>query len=78
MDHSRTSPGISESGTFYKGNEDYPAALSFVNKVLEKDPDFADALLLKAQILWEGFGQSHAAIQFLEKTLSLEDENKIK
>jgi len=62
---------------FNKENRDYPAALSFVNKVLERDPDFTDALLLKAQILWEGFGQSHAAIQFLEKTLSLEDKNNM-
>jgi uncharacterized membrane protein len=69
--------GFLSQARFNKGNGDYPAALSFVNKVLEKDPDFADALLLKAQILWEGFGQLHAAIQFLEKALSLEDENKM-
>jgi uncharacterized membrane protein len=69
--------GFLSQARFNKGNRDYPAALSFVNKVLEKDPDFADALFLKAQILWEGFGQSHAAIQFLEKTLSLEDGNKM-
>jgi hypothetical protein len=69
--------GFLSQARFNKENRDYPAALSFVNKVLEKDPDFAEALFLKAQILWEGFGQSHAAIQFLEKVLSLEDENKV-
>ncbi len=69
--------GFLSQARFNKENRDYPAALSFVNKVLEKDPDFADALFLKAQILWEGFGQSHAAIQFLEKILSLENENKM-
>ena len=69
--------GFLSQARFNKENRDYPAALSFVNKVLEKDPDFADALLLKAQILWEGFGQSHTAIQFLEKVLSLENENKM-
>ena len=69
--------GFLSQARFNKENRDYPAALSFVNKVLEKDPDFADALFLKAQILWEGFGRSHAAIQFLEKVLSLEDDNKM-
>jgi uncharacterized membrane protein len=67
--------GFLSQARFNKENRDYPAALSFVNKVLEKDPDFADALFLKAQILWEGFGQAHAAIQFLEKVLSLDAEN---
>lgn len=69
--------GFLSQARFNRENKDYPAALSFVNKVLEKDPDFTDALLLKGQILWEGFGQSHAAIQFLEKVLSLENENKM-
>ena len=69
--------GFLSQARFNRENRDYPAALSFVNKVLEKDPDFTDALFLKSQILWEGFGQSHASIQFLEKTLSLEDENKM-
>lgn len=68
--------GFLSQARFNRENRDYPAALSFVNKVLEKDPDFADALFLKAQILWEGFGRPHAAIQFLEKILSLEDDNK--
>ena len=69
--------GFLSQARFNKENKDYEAALSFVNRVLEKDPDFADALFLKAQILWEGFGQSHAAIQFLEKVLALEDVNKM-
>ena len=69
--------GALSQARFNKENRDYEAALSFVNTVLEKDPDFTEALFLKAQILWEGFGQSHAAIQFLEKVLALEDENKM-
>jgi len=69
--------GFLSQARFNRENKDYPAALNFVNKVLEKDPDFTDALLLKAQILWEGFGQSHAAIRFLEKTLSLTDEKNL-
>jgi tetratricopeptide (TPR) repeat protein len=69
--------GFLSQARFNKENENYPAALSYVNKVLEKDPDFAEALFLKAQVLWEGFGHSKAAIQFLEKILSLEDDNKM-
>lgn len=69
--------GFLSQARFNKENRDYEAALSFVNMVLEKDPDFTDALFLKAQILWEGFGHSHAAVQFLEKILALEDENKM-
>jgi len=69
--------GFLSQARFNRKNENYPAALSFVNKVLEKDPDFVDALFLKAQVLWEGFGHSKAAIQFLEKILSLEDDNKM-
>ncbi len=69
--------GFLSQARFNKENKDYEAALSFVNKVLEKDPEFADALFLKAQILWEGFSQSRAAIQFLEKVLALEDENNM-
>ena len=69
--------GFLSQARFNKENENYPAALSFVNKVLEKDPDFADALFLKAQVLWQGFGHSKTAIQFLEKILSLEDSNKM-
>ena len=69
--------GSLSQARFNKENKDYPAALTFVNQVLQKDPDFSDALFLKAQILWEGFGLSKAAIQFLEKTLSLENENKM-
>ncbi len=65
--------GFLSQARLNKQNSDHPAALIFVNKVLEKDPEFADALFLKAQILWEGFGLSNAAIQFLEKTLSLKD-----
>jgi len=69
--------GFLSQARFNKENGDYPAALSFVNNVLKKDPDFVDALFLKAQVLWEGFGQSESAIQFLEKILSLDDENKM-
>jgi hypothetical protein len=41
-----------------------------VNRVLEKGPDFANALFLKAPILWEGFGQAYAIkIQKVEKSV---------
>jgi len=65
--------GYLSQARFNKDNQNYTEAFSFANKVLEKDPDYAEALLLKAQILWEGFGRADAAVRFLEKSLSLND-----
>jgi tetratricopeptide (TPR) repeat protein len=69
--------GFLSQARFNKDNAEYTLAFNYVNKVLDKDPDFAEALILKAQILWEGFSQADAAIQFLEKALSLDDGDKM-
>lgn len=69
--------GFLSQARFNKENNDFETAHVYVNKVLEKDPEFADALFLKAQLLWEGFGRPDKALQFLEKILSLENENPI-
>jgi len=53
-------------------------ALIKIEEVLAKDPDFAEALLLKAQILWEGFEDCKAARKCLQKILAAEpDENAV-
>jgi len=49
-------------------------ALVAVENVLAKDPDFPDALLLKAQILWEGFTDAPAARSIVMKILHLETD----
>ena len=53
-------------------------ALIKIEEVLAKDPDFVEALLLKAQILWEGFEDCKAARKCLQKILAAEpDENAV-
>jgi len=48
----------------------YPKqALIHVNAILALEPDFPEALLIKAQILWEGFGNAGAAQAHLEKLM---------
>lgn len=51
-------------------------ALIKIEEVLAKDPDFVEALLLKAQILWEGFEDCEAARGCLLKILAAEPEEK--
>jgi len=53
-------------------------ALIEIEKVLAKDPDFVEALLLKAQILSEGFEDCKAARKCLHKILAAEpDQNAV-
>ena len=65
--------GLLSQARFNKDNGDYTLAFNYINQVLQKDPDFPEALVLKAQILWEGFSRADAALQFLDKVLSLDD-----
>jgi hypothetical protein len=51
-------------------------ALLTIGEVLAKDPDFVEALLLKAQILWEGFEDGKAARGCLLKILAVEPDEK--
>ena len=61
---------------FHKREGDFDRALSLVNNVLEKDQEFPEALYLKAQILWEGFGNRSAAVSYLERTMQLAGEGE--
>jgi len=54
-----------------KGNGHFQEALSIINQVLEKDPDFPDALYLKAHIMWEGFNNSKGALKCLIRIMEL-------
>jgi len=51
---------------YHKMNQRFPRALLKIEEVLAKDPNFSDALLLKAQILWEGFDEAIEAKRCLE------------
>jgi hypothetical protein len=59
-----------------KRQKDFDRALYLVNQVIDKAPDLPEALFLKAQILWEGFGNVAAAERHLEKVIQLVDEKE--
>ena len=52
---------------YYKMRKEYDQAFKAVNNVLNSDPKFSEALLIKAQILWEGYENSTAAKANLKK-----------
>ena len=54
-----------------KRRGEYKEALKVIDEVLEKDSEFADALYLKAQILWEGFENREGALECLRKVMIL-------
>jgi tetratricopeptide (TPR) repeat protein len=56
---------------YAKGSGHFEDALKIINQVLEKDPDFPDALYLKAHILWEGFNNSTDALENLIRIMEL-------
>lgn len=56
---------------FSKSMGKYSEALVIINEVLEKIPDFPEAIFLKAQIEWEGFKSSTLARKNLDKALEL-------
>ncbi len=56
---------------FSKSRGDFSNALIIINEVLEKDPEFPEALFLKAQIEWEGFKSGDLARKNLDKVLAL-------
>jgi hypothetical protein len=52
-----------------KSAGDFDSALRGINGVLKEEPDNGEALLLKAAILWEGYGNEAAAKGYLKKVL---------
>ena len=54
-----------------KRNGEFEEANQIIDQVLEKDPDFPDALYLKAQILWEGFEKKQEASECLLSVMKL-------
>jgi tetratricopeptide (TPR) repeat protein len=54
-----------------KGAGRFEEALSIIDEVLIKDPEFPEALYLKATILWEGFRNRPESTTCLKKVLGL-------
>ena len=61
---------------YHKMCKDYQKALITVEDILTMDPGFSEALLLKAQIIWEGFGDAVGAKQCLKEILKVEPDKK--
>ncbi len=57
-----------------KREERFEEALIKLEAVLAKDPDFPEALFLKAQVLWEGFNQKAEAKSCLSNIMMLTDK----
>ncbi len=53
-----------------KMNKDYSKAIGIVNDILLQDPDFYEAMLVKAQILSEGFNNTDSAKKYLQKVIT--------
>lgn len=60
-----------EKARYSKREGRFQEALRIINGVLDKEPDFPDALYLKARILWEGFGNGEGAQGCLKKVMGL-------
>ena len=59
-----------------KGAGRFEEALGIINEVLDKDPDFPDALYLKATILWEGFKKRQQSTTCLKKVMELVENHE--
>ena len=56
--------------------ERFDEALIKIEDILAKDPEFPEALFLKAQILWDGFEEAEAAKQCLLKVIRVEPDKR--
>ncbi len=54
--------------------EDYRTALARIDAVIDQAPDFPDAWLTKAQILWNGWQAEADAKKCLQKVMKLEPD----
>ena len=60
---------------YHKMRKEWDIALRKVNDVLMQDPDFPEALFLKARIVWEGFGNRGSAVSNLERIQTTVDDH---
>jgi tetratricopeptide (TPR) repeat protein len=60
-----------EKARYSKREGRFQEALIIIDDVLDKDPNFPDALFLKAQILWKGFGNAGTTKECLRKVMQL-------
>ena len=58
-----------ERARYSKREGRFDEALNIVNDVLHREPDFPDAIYLKATILYEGFGRAETALGYLSRLM---------
>jgi tetratricopeptide (TPR) repeat protein len=68
--------GTLNQARFLKMSKHHDLAIRHVDEVLSADPNFPEALFVKALILWEGYQDAAAAKQYLLKAIKAElDKN---
>jgi tetratricopeptide (TPR) repeat protein len=55
-----------------KASNRFDEALEIINRTLDRLPDYPEALLLKAQILWEGYADYPGAKACLQQVIRME------
>jgi tetratricopeptide (TPR) repeat protein len=67
---------IMENIRFLKAQRMFDKALALVNEVLDQDPNFAEAIYLKAHVLWEGFKNPWGAECCFKRVLELTEASE--
>lgn len=68
-----------EKARYYKGKKgehNYAEANRLLNDILSKDPDFPEALFLRAQLMLEWKGRSDSAVSYLKRIVELVPDQK--
>ena len=68
--------GTLKAAKVAKMNKKYSTAIKIVNKILLQDPDYYEALFVKAQILHEGFNNTDSAKKYLKRVISQTQSNE--
>jgi len=55
--------------------KEFDQANAILNSLLKRDPEWPEALFLKAQVMWEGFGNVGSAKSYLEKIMRMQERN---
>lgn len=61
---------------FLKRQGNFDKALALVNDVLDQEPNFPEALYLKAHVLWEGFKNPWAAESYFRRVIEVTEDSQ--